>query len=44
MKSQNLYLKYLQLAEAVNDAFDWLSEIDPTTMLLLEIIAIMHSR
>jgi len=43
MKSRNLYLKYLQLAEAVNDAFDWLSEIDPTTMLLLEIIAIMHS-
>jgi DNA-binding MarR family transcriptional regulator len=43
MKSQNSYFKFLQLAEAVNDAFDGFSEIDPTTMLLLEIIAIMHS-
>jgi DNA-binding MarR family transcriptional regulator len=43
MKSQNSYFNFLQLAEAVNDAFDCFSEIDPTTMLLLEIIAIMHS-
>lgn len=43
MKSKNSYFKFLQLAEAVNDAFDGFSEIDPATMLLLEIIAIMHS-
>lgn len=43
MKSQNSYFKFLQLAEAVNDAFDGFNEIDPATMLLLEIIAIMHS-
>lgn len=41
--SQNSYLIFLKHAEDVNDAFDWVHELDQTSRRLLELISTKHA-
>lgn len=42
--SDNTYYKFLKLMQAVNNGFGWPKEISQTTMLMLEIILVMHKQ
>jgi DNA-binding MarR family transcriptional regulator len=39
-----LYLKFLELAQTVDDASGWAGNLDQATMQLLEIIWVMHTQ
>ena len=42
--SKKIYFEYLELLQQINDDLEWPKELDPSSMLMLEIIVVMHEQ